>query len=758
MPIAVTEDHESLRASALRWAQTHCPPTVPRQVAEAPPGSTDLPAAWEKMAAQGWLGLHVSEEQGGQGFTLAELAVVLEELGHALFPGPVLPTVLVSAALARVPHGAAELPPEWLRGLADGSITAAVALGAAATPWQQAEDGALSLGATVRPVLGLPTARLVLVPLDDGTGTSWLLLDREAFGDAIAVEALPALDATRGLGQLTIGGDVPVTVPRRAQILLSDDDVRGLALTLAAAESAGIARWCLHTASEYAKVRVQFGRPIGQFQAVKHALADMLVAVEQAAAVAWDAAAAWSEEDEVGADNADAAARGRHLSARIAGAVALGAAAHCAKECIQLLGGIGFTWEHDAHLYLKRAMANLQLVAGGDVGALEHDVAALALAGSRRNLAADLPSEAESMREEIRAVVAEVAAAGEADRRAAIAEAGLIMPHWPAPWGRGASPLEQLVIDEELAAAGVARPHLAVGAWALPTLIAHGTAEQQERWVRPTLHGRLNWCQLFSEPGAGSDLAALSTRAERVEGGWVLNGQKVWTSLAQTADFGICLARSDPDAGKHAGITYFIVDMHAEGIDIRPLRELTGAAMFNEVFFNDVFVPDDAVVGVPGDGWRIGRTTLANERVSMSSGASFGPGVEALTRTMARRSERGNPSPPSLEERLGHLIAEAQSIALLGHRSTLRTLSGVDPGSGSSVRKLLGVEHEQRVQEMGMALYGANGAVLDGKAQRWEDGFLSTRCLTIAGGTSEVQRNVIAERILGQPRDPEPGA
>jgi 3-oxochol-4-en-24-oyl-CoA dehydrogenase len=752
MPIAITEDHESLRATALRWTQTHCPPSVPRQVAEAPPGSEELPAAWEKMAAQGWLGLHLREEQGGEGFTLAETAVVLEELAHALFPGPVLPTVLVSAALARAARGPAAVPVEWLHGLADGSLTAAVALGAAPHPWLPAEDGALSLGGTVRPVLGLPTARLVLIPLDYGTGTSWLLLDREALGDAVSVEALPALDATRAVGQLTFSGDV--VVPLSEQVMVSDDDVRGLALTLGAAESAGIARWCLHTASEYAKVRVQFGRPIGQFQAVKHALADMLVAVEQSAAVAWDAAAAWSEDDNAEADDS----RDRHLSARIAGAVSLGAAAHCAKECIQLLGGIGFTWEHDAHFYLKRAVADLQLLAGGDVGALEHEVAALALAGSRRNLAAELPPEAESLREEIRAVVAEVAAAAEADQRAVIAEAGLIMPHWPAPWGRGASALEQLVIDEELAAAGVLRPHLAVGAWALPTLIAHGTPEQQERWVRPTLHGRLNWCQLFSEPGAGSDLAALSTRAEHVDGGWILNGQKVWTSLAQTADFGICLARSDPDAGKHAGITYFIVDMHAEGLDIRPLRELTGAAMFNEVFFNDVFVPDDAVVGAPGDGWRIGRTTLANERVSMSAGASFGPGVESLTRTMARRGERGEPSPPSLEERLGHLIAEAQSIALLGHRSTLRTLSGVDPGSGSSVRKLLGVEHEQRVQEMGMALYGANGAVLDGTAKRWEEGFLSTRCLTIAGGTSEVQRNVIAERILGQPRDPEPGA
>jgi alkylation response protein AidB-like acyl-CoA dehydrogenase len=530
--------------------------------------------------------------------------------------------------------------------------------------------------------------------------------------------------------------------------------VRSLALVLAAAESAGIARWCLETASEYAKVRVQFGRPIGQFQAVKHALADMLVAVEQCAAVAWDAAAAWSDEGD-GEGAGDGADRDRDLSARIAGAIALEAAAHCATQCIQVLGGIGFTWEHDAHFYLKRAMANLQLVAGGDVGSLEHEVTAMAVGGARRNLAADLPAEAEPLRDEIREVVAHVAAAD--DQRVAMAEAGLIMPHWPPPWGRSASPLEQLVIDEELAAAGVPRPHLAVGAWALPTLIAHGTKEQQERWVRPTLLGKLSWCQLFSEPGAGSDLAALSTKAERVEGGYVLNGQKVWTSLAHVADFGICLARSDPDAPKHAGITYFIVDMHAEGIDIRPLRELTGAAMFNEVFFSDVFVPDDAVIGVPGDGWRIGRTTLANERVSMSSGASFGNGVESLIRTMARRGERGEASAPSLEGRLGHLIAEAQSVALLGHRSTLRTLSGVDPGSGSSVRKLLGVEHEQRVQEMGMALYGADGAVLDGKAQRWEEGFLSTRCLTIAGGTSEVQRNVIAERILGQPRDPEPG-
>jgi alkylation response protein AidB-like acyl-CoA dehydrogenase len=766
VPIAVTEEHESLRQTAARWLTANCPPSVPRTVAEA--GAEGEPAgersAWEEvwadMAAQDWLGLHVPEAHGGQGFTIAELAVVLEELGHALFPGPALSTVLVSALLARHAEGAGETGDaardglgQLLSGLADGSIMGAVALGAEPLVAEAAPDGSVRVCGAVRPVLGLPAARLVLVPVvaDEGCdGMRWWLLDREDAGDAVRVDALPVLDGTRPVG--TLQADGLVLPPGR--LVFAPAEVHGLLLTLGAAESAGLARWALETASEYAKVRVQFGRPIGQFQAVKHALADMLVAVEQCTAVAWDAAAAWSEPDG-DPDGDPAAAVARELSAQVAGAVALESAARCAKQCIQTLGGIGFTWEHDAHFYLKRAMANLQLLAEGDPGALELDLAAMAIEGARRGLSADLPSEAESYRQQIREVVAAVVTSGEGQaRRDAFAEAGLIAPHWPPPWGRNASPLEQIVIDEELTSAGLQRPHLAVGAWALPTLIAHGTAEQQERWVRPTLHGRLQWCQLFSEPGAGSDLASLSTRADKVEGGYVLNGQKVWTSLAQTADFGMCLARTDPGAPKHAGITYFIVDMKTEGIDIRPLRELTGAAMFNEVFLTDVFVPDDAVVGAPGDGWRIGRTTLANERVSMSSGASFGTGVESLIRTVARRGEA---CPPSLAGRLGHLLAEAQSLALLAHRSTLRTLWGADPGAAASVRKLLGVEHEQRVQEMGMALYGADAAVHDGRAQRWEDGFLSTRCLTIAGGTSEVQRNVIAERILGQPRDPEPG-
>jgi alkylation response protein AidB-like acyl-CoA dehydrogenase len=296
------------------------------------------------------------------------------------------------------------------------------------------------------------------------------------------------------------------------------------------------------------------------------------------------------------------------------------------------------------------------------------------------------------------------------------------------------------------------RPNLAVGAWAVPTIIAHGTPEQQERWVGPTLRGELVWCQLFSEPGAGSDLASLATRATRDDGGWTLDGQKVWTSIATRAHWGICLARTDPDAPKHEGITYFIVDMHSEGIEVRPLREITGDAMFNEVFFTDVFVPDDCVVGAVNGGWRLARTTLANERVSMASGATFGFGIEGILRSLdaAQRADE------VVLDRLGALMAEAQSIALLGARATLRSVSGVEPGSEASVRKLLGAEHEQRVQEFGLELLGPDGATTEGAAARWSRGFLSTRCLTIAGGTSEVQRNVIGERLLGLPRDPEP--
>lgn len=280
--------------------------------------------------------------------------------------------------------------------------------------------------------------------------------------------------------------------------------------------------------------------------------------------------------------------------------------------------------------------------------------------------------------------------------------------------------------------------------------------------MRPTLLGQITWCQLFSEPEAGSDLAGLRTRATRVAGGWSVTGQKVWTTMAAEADWGICLVRTDPSAPKHAGISYLILDMKSPGIEVRPLREMTGLEMFNEVFLTDVFVPDDCVIGSVNEGWAMARTTLGNERVSMGSGSSFGGGVENLLGLV--RCRRDDPETDGgvgcldavIADRVGRLMAEAHAVAALGARSTLRSLVRDRPGPEASIRKLLGVEHDQRVQEFGLDLLGPAGTAIEGAAATWTFGFLANRCLTIAGGTSEIQRNVIAERLLGLPRDPEP--
>jgi alkylation response protein AidB-like acyl-CoA dehydrogenase len=514
-----------------------------------------------------------------------------------------------------------------------------------------------------------------------------------------------------------------------------------LAAVLLAAEACGIADWAVATAAGYAKIRHQFGRPIGQFQAVKHRCAWMLTAAEQAAAAAWDAARA------VQAASLDA---GGEFAAAVAALVAVDAAVSCAHECIQVLGGIGYTWEHDAHLYYRRALS-LRALLGGS-GDWAQRVAGLALEGASRPISIDLPPEAEPLRAQARAELAEIGAAGPADRNGRLAEGGWVVPHLPRPWGREAGPLEQLVIAEEMRAAGLRAPGLAIGAWVVPALVQYGTPEQQERFLPPTLRGELVWCQLFSEPGAGSDLAGLSTRAERAEGGWRLTGQKIWTSLAKQAAWAICVARTDPDAPRHDGISYFLVDMTSPGVQVRPLREMTGDALFNEVFLDQVFVPDDLVVGGVNQGWRVARTTLANERVSLSQSWTFGCGNPELIEAV---HGLGTGAGQAVLERAGRLVAEGHAIDLLGMRVTLKQLSGTEPGATGSVRKLLGMRHAQRVAEECWSLTGPEGAV---GGTRWSRAVLFTRALTIGGGTTDIQLNIIGERILGLPRDPAPGS
>jgi alkylation response protein AidB-like acyl-CoA dehydrogenase len=349
-----------------------------------------------------------------------------------------------------------------------------------------------------------------------------------------------------------------------------------------------------------------------------------------------------------------------------------------------------------------------------------------------------------------------------------LAERGLVAPHWPAPWGLGADPTHQLLVDEELRRAGVRRPENTIGiGWAGPTLLHAGTPGQKERYLFPLLAAEEIWCQLFSEPGAGSDLASLTTRADLDGDEWVVRGQKVWTSYAHVADYGILLARTEPDGPVHQGISYFICPMDAPGITVRPLVDMTGAHTFNEVFLDEVRLPAANLVGERGRGWALGKVTLANERVSLSgAGALWGMGPTADDLVAAVKAGGGTDD-PLLRQRLAAVWMEGEILRLLRLRTVSAAVAGAPPGPEASVRKALADEHGQNIMGLARDLAGATG-MLSGSGPvpgvtdaggwpdaMWSYGFLFAAALTIGGGTSEVQRNIIAERTLGLPHDPQ---
>jgi alkylation response protein AidB-like acyl-CoA dehydrogenase len=667
------------------------------------------PKAWQpvfaRLAELGLFGVAVPEECGGAGGSIEDLSAMVEEAARALVPGPVATTALATLVVS---------DPQLREALAAGERTAGVALRS-----DLEVDATTSRASGSVPfVLGGVADGLLLVP----AGDTWLLVDATAEG--VAVEPLQASDFSRPLARAVLTS-APVSV-----LDAPADWVTDLTATVLCAEAAGITRWTLDTAVAYAKVREQFGKPIGSFQAIKHLCAEMLCRTEQVAVAAADAARAAEDGDP----------RQLSIAAAIAAGIGIDAAKANAKDCIQVLGGIGITWEHDAHLYLRRAYGIGQFL-GGPARWLRR-TAELTSAGVRRDLGIDL-SDVADLRPEIADAAAGVASLPDDKRQAKLAEAGLLAPHWPAPYGRGAGPAEQLLIDQEMSSAGVIRPDLVIGWWAAPTILEHGTPEQVERFVPGTLSGDIFWCQLFSEPEAGSDLASLRTKAVRVDGGWELTGQKVWTSSAHKAQWGVCLARTDPEAPKHKGITYFLIDMSSPGILIRPLREITGDALFNEVFLDGVFVPDEMVVGTVNDGWRLARTTLANERVAMAAGTALGNPMEELLAEAATAN-----LDVAQQDQLARLIITAQVGSLLDQRIAQLAVGGQDPGAQSSVRKLIGVRYRQALAEFRMDLSEGSGIAFD---KRVKD-FLNTRCLTIAGGTEQILLTLAGERLLGLPR------
>jgi alkylation response protein AidB-like acyl-CoA dehydrogenase len=720
MSIAITEEHRALAQTVAGLLTKHQSRAAARNLLTTAQADA-RPAFWGELSGLGLLGLHIRPEHGGSGFGLLETLVVAEQMGRYLAPGPFVPTVVTSAVLAAA--GPGDLRKRLLPGLADGSVIGAVALGGEVRLAHGAATGKAGV------VISGHLADVLLVP----AGEDVLVIEKSA--GRVRAEVPANLDPSRPAARVSLDG-APATVLPGARRLLT-----AVARAVLAAEAAGIASQTTELAAEYAKVRQQFGRPIATFQAVKHHCANMLVAAEVAAAATWDAGRAGIG---IGVD-------GDQLSytAAIAAALAIPAAVSNASLNIQVHGGIGFTWEHDAHLYLRRAAA-MAAVLDTEQAAIE--VTDLVRRGVRRAAAIDLPAEAEPIRAAVRLDVARLRELTGEARKQALIGTGYVIPHWPKPWGRDASAIEQLVIEQEFATAGIKRPRYGITGWVVLTLIQHGRPDQVTRWVRPALNQDVTWCQLFSEPDAGSDAAGIRTRATRVEGGWRINGQKVWTSSAHVASFGLATVRTNPDAPKHEGITTMVIDMHAPGVTVRPLKMPTGNSDFNEVFFDDVFVPDADVVGPVDAGWTVARATLGNESVSIGGGdggTMTMPG-EAFIAALDAHPERlaGGAG------RVGRQIARTQAMGVLNQRSAYRAVAGSGPGPEGNIAKLLLSEVGHETAAIMAELAGPDAAFLEGKGAMAATLVLMNRAMSIAGGTSEIKRNQIAERILGLPRDP----
>lgn len=731
MSIAITPEHYELADSVRSLVARVAPSEVLHAALESP--VENPPPYWQAAAEQGLQGVHLAESVGGQGFGILELAVVLAEFGYGAVPGPFVPSAIASALIA-----AHDPQAKVLAELATGAAIAAYALDSGLTATRHGD--VLVIRGEVRAVPAAAQASVLVLPVAIESRDEWVVLRN----DQLEIEAVKSLDPLR-----------PIAHVRANAVDVSDDALlsnltmttaHALMSTLLSAEAVGVARWATDTASAYAKIREQFGRPIGQFQAIKHKCAEMIADTERATAAVWDAARAL---DDAGESSSDV-----EFAAAVAATLAPATAQRCTQDCIQVHGGIGFTWEHDTNVYYRRAL--MLAACFGRGSEYPQRVVDTATTAGMRPVDIDLDPSTEKLRAQIRAEVAALKAMPREPRTVAIAEGGWVLPYLPKPWGRAASPVEQIIIAQEFTAGRVKWPQIAIATWIVPSIVAFGTDNQKQRLLPPTFRGDIFWCQLFSEPGAGSDLASLATKATRVDGGWRITGQKIWTTGAQYSQWGALLARTDPSAPKHNGITYFLLDMKSEGVQVKPLRELTGKEFFNTVYLDDVFVPDELVLGEVNRGWEVSRNTLTAERVSIGgSDSTFLPTLGEFVDFVRDYRFEGQFDQVA-RHRAGQLIAEGHATKLLNLRSTLLTLAGGDPMAPAAISKLLSMRTGQGYAEFAVSSFGTDAVIGDTERLpgKWGEYLLASRATTIYGGTSEVQLNIIAERLLGLPRDP----
>lgn len=738
MSLALSPEQRELSESVAQFAARRAPVSATRESFDML-AQGHLPPWWKEFVANGFHAVHLPENYGGQGGALLDAACVLEAAGRTSLPGPLLPTVAAGAValMAEPTPSAAAL----LTRLAGGDA-AALALPGDSTFTARDDGHRWSIDGDSDLIAGICAATTALVcAVSDRGDHIWLAIDTTH--PSAAVESVRGTDLLTDLGRLRLT-DYPV---EKTDVLNGIDAQRAeyLATALTASLAAGITQWCVEAATAHLRTREQFGKLIGTFQALQHSAAMLLVNSELASAATWDAVRAASEPIE------------QHAMA--AAGAALMAVAPCpdlALDTLTMFGAIGFTWEHDLHLYWRRATSLSASI--GDRNRWAKRLGELTTVGER-DFSVDLGDAESAFRARIAETLEQAAVLSNdgpgrqgdyehfatGAQRTAIADAGLIAPHWPPPWGIAASPLQQLIIDEEFGKRpSVVRPSLGIAEWILPSLIKAGSKKLQQQLITPTQRGELAWCQLFSEPGAGSDLAALATRATKVDGGWRIHGHKIWTSSAHRADYGALLARTDPAAPKHRGIGYFIIDMRSPGIEVQPIKQASGEQEFNEVFLDDVFVPDEMLLGEPTGGWALAIATMAEERSAISGYVQYDRAAP-LRRSAAAP---GGAHEDTLRE-LGELDAYANAIKALGVRETIRLLDGQASGAASSIAK---VAMNVRLRRTFPATLGSAGRSAMAAGSDVVQPYLRVPAELIGGGTKEIQLNIIAQMILGLPR------
>ncbi len=761
MLLDLTPERRQLQEQARRLFAELASPEALRHVADRETGI--LRDLWRQAGDLGFLGAALPEKYGGVGLRAGDLCLLCEEAGRAVAPIPLFSSICLVAEAIKL-AGTDAQKTRWLPKLAAGEAIGAFAFDEGAQSDRERFATHFSgnhLSGEKWPVADAMLADICVVAakLENGR-TSLVLVEMKQ--DGVEVESLQGFDQLRQHARLRFDGALAeAMIPHDAADVI--DRLRDRAAVFVAFEQLGGAEAALLMARDYALERYVFGRKLASYQAIKHKLADILTLVELARVNAWAAAGALDAERPIHSLAATA-----RLSAGRAYALA-------ARENLHVHGGIGFTWEANCHFHYRRERllsVNLgeeakwrdllveTLKSSKDEVKKEKPDSDAALAHWRGDARAWLEQNAAEFAQTETDLLSEeqVVAQSRAwqKRKAAAGYAGIALPKDVGGGGRAAK--DAAVFAEEEARFNTPSfTGIRIGPqMALPTIKKHGTAEQYARFAAPTIRGDFTWCQLFSEPGAGSDLAALRTRAVQDGQVWIVNGQKVWSSWAHHANWGLLLARTDASKPKHKGLTFFLLDMRTPGIEVRPIRQINGNSDFCETFLNDVVIPDENRIGALGEGWVCAMTVLANERQGAGKRGGEAGDVVRLVRQLADAGENQPPlADAAVRAKLAQWFCEEEGLRNYSRRIQAALAKGEPPPQALAMMKIVTARKMEEINAFKMELGGFAGAFgSDPERREAFSQYLWSAALRVAGGADEILRNQLAERVLDMPEEP----